>query len=267
MYWGFSYNIIKSDWWANDANIAANSHPHVYISGVGKVGYTGGNPGSAGYEQEIGDQIDNMNASSLFDTRFLTWLGAQQQIQKIKPIQMVDGNRLWLCLAHPWQIATLVADPKFHEVNALARAQAYAKDNPMLYRLRYVWGKFAIFETDTAVWPVRVDSSGDPEWGPSGVLTSDPEDLDLDLFENYASDDKFAAMVLGANALGMANVGRMKFKYRADDYGAVEGTAYSLLTGCSRMDQRNRDDGTEGDNVIQQNSAIAVTSALEPPVA
>jgi len=170
-------------------------------------------------------------------------------------------------MAHPWQVATLVADPAFQQVTSLARAQAYAKDNPMLYRVNYVYGGFAIFETDTAVWPVRTDANGDPEWGPVGVLDNDPEDMTLDDFEDYSSDTAFGAMVLGSNALGITNVGSMKFKYRIDDFGAIEATAYTLLTGASRMDQRNRDDGVEGDNVIQQNSAICVTKALEPPVA
>lgn len=267
MYWGFSYNVLKSDWWASDTNIAANSHPHIYIAGTGKVSYDNGNPGSSGYEGEIGDQLDAMAASAFFDTGFLNWLAVQTQVQKIKPVVMNDGNMLWLCMAHPWQVAQLVADPNFNQVTALARAQAYAKANPMLYRVNYVYGKFAIFETDTAVWPVRTDSDGDPEWGPSGVLSSDPKDLTLESFETYSTDTMFAGFILGSNALGITNVGRMKFKYRMDDYDAIEATAYVTMTGASRMDQVNRDDGTQGDNVVQQNSAVFVTKAYEPPIA
>jgi hypothetical protein len=198
----------------------------------------------------------------VFDTGFLNGLKADPDIQKIAPIIMKDGNELRLLIAHPWQIGDLENDSVFREMAAATMAQNYAKDNPYLVGCKYVWGGFAIFESDTAIWPVRVSSSL-PQYGPSTVQTSSITG-NLDSFESYGSDTMFAAMVLGSNALMIGLATRLGYKKRMDDYDELIGIAYRQIAGAGRADAWNREDGSTGEFVHNESSAICITKASAP---
>ena len=97
-------------------------------------------------------------------------------------------------------------------------------------------------------------------WGVSGIATI----TNLDDYENYASETKFGAIVLGSNAMFKAIADNMEFKRRRDDYDEIIGIAYRAIEGYARGDAWNRDDGDTGEFVINDNSAIAVTYAATP---
>ena len=99
--------------------------------------------------------------------------------------------------------------------------------------------------------------SSKPTWGPTTIT-------DLDSFENYASATAFGAMILGSNALYKAIGSEMKFKYMNKDYGQYQGIAYQILQGYGRADFWNRDDGTAGQYLVNDSSAIVITSAQAP---
>ena len=258
MYYGFSWNVLNSNrFTGNSQNISAVSHPHVFIAGSGKVGYgVADYPGTANYETAIGTDIDAMTDTNVFDTEFLDGLKAQEQVMRTDPIILKDGNELQLILAHPYQIATLEADEKFRQVIAQTHAIQLAKDNPLLVGCKYIWGGFAIFVSDTAVWPVDT-SGGDPVWGPSSISN-------LKSFKSYSSYEKFAAILLGNNALFKATGQAMEYKKRTDDYDEIIGIGYRTVEGYSRGDFWNEDDGTRGEYLINDGSAILVTWAEAP---
>jgi len=263
IYNGYSWNVLASARWSGDSKIAKASHPHVYMSGRGKVSYTTyGYPGNTAYENGIATELDLLGAGDVFDTNFLTGLKADPSIQKIPPIIMKDGNSLRLIIAHPWQIASLEADAAFREVTAAAMAQSYAKNNPYLVGAKYIWGGFAIFENDTAVFQVSTASSL-PVWGPSSVQLSSITG-NLDSFESYGSATKFGAIVLGSNALGLALADRMGFKKRVDDYDELIGIAYRQIVGGGRADFWNREDGSTGQHLVNESSAVCVTREVAP---
>ena len=257
MYNGFSYNVLQSARFSGHATITANSHPHIYVAGQGKVSYgTSSYPGTDGYETNIGTAIDNVSESHVFDTDFLRGLKAHRDIQRIKPIISKDGNPLRLIFAHGYQIATLEADDLFNASAASVYAQSMAKDNPMLMGVKYVWGGFAIFQTDTAVWPVTV-SAGVPVWGVSSPTV-------LSDYQSYSTYNKFAGMVLGYNALFKAFGRNLEFKQRMADYDEIIGVAYRSVEGYARGDYWNDDDATRGQYLKNTGSAIFVTYAPAP---
>jgi len=263
LYYGYSWNVLASARWSGDSKIAATHHPHVFVAGRGKVSYsTYGYPGNAAYNQGIATEMGFVGAGDVFDTGFLNGLKADPKIQKISPIIMKDGNALRLIVAHGWQIKDLEADATFRSTVATAMAQSYAKDNPFLVGAKYIWSGFAIFESDTAVWPVRVARSL-PQFGPSTVQVATATG-DLDSFEDYSSDTMFAAIILGAGALYLANADRLGYKKRVDDYDELIGIAYRRIAGAARADAWNRDDGTTGQYVVNESSAIAITYAAAP---
>ena len=259
MYNGFSRNILVSSRFASHATITAISHPHVYVAGYGKVGYGAANfPGTANYETEIGTRVSGVGAGHIFDTDFLRGLKAHRNIRRIPPVIMSNGNKLHLIFAHTYQIATLEADTLFNSSAATIYAQNAMKDNPMLHGAQYVWGGFAIFPTDTAVWPCSV-SGGDVVWGvASPTVLSD--------YTAYSSSNTFAGFVLGSGALFKAFGSRIEFKRREDDYGEIVGIAYRSVEGYARGDFWNDDDGTRGASVINDGSAVFITYAQAPPM-
>jgi len=255
MYYGWSWGVLNDNWFSGETKIAASSHPHIYVAGSGKVGYGGGYPGTAGYETAVAAAIAGVGATDVMDAAFLQALKADPQVRKIPPIMIKNGNPLRLLVCHPWQIVTLENDSTFRGVVEKAMVQQLAKDNPFLIAAKYIYAGFAIFESDTAVWPCR-DNSG-PEFGPGTIS-------DLDSFEDYSSDTVFAAMVLGSNALFKAMGSPMAFKRRTDDYGQLHGVAYQIIHGYSRSDFWNRDDGSTGQYLKNDRSCLAITYAAAP---
>jgi len=256
MYYGYSWATLSDSWFSAETKIAASSHPHIYVAGQGKVPYTSGYPGTAGYETAVAAAINAVGASHRFDAAFLQALKADPQIRKIPPIIMNNQNPLRLIVAHPWQIVDLENDSQFNNIVAQAMVAKYATDNPYLIAAKYIYAGFAIYESDTAVWPCRVDT-GSPEFGPDTVT-------DLESFESYADDTKFAALILGSNAIFKAMGSPMEYKKREDDYGELVGIAYMLIHGYSRGDYWNRDDGTTGQYLVNNSSALAITYAAAP---
>lgn len=258
LYKGYSYNILQGGNFSSDSYIGSSytDHPHIYAAGDGKVSYSGGYPGTSGYQTAVGTAISGLGASDVFDTGFLQALKADPQIQRITPIIMNDGNALRLIVAHPWQIASLEADSNFQSTINSAMAQQYAKNNPLLVGCKYIYAGFAIFESDTAVWPVS-QSAGIPVYGYSSLSS-------LNTFEDYSSYTAFGAFVLGDNALFKAIGSGMEFKKREADYGELIGIAYRIIQGYARGDYWNRDDGTTGQYINNDGSALLLTYAAAP---
>jgi hypothetical protein len=256
MYNGFSYNILDSSRFASHATITQICHPNVFVAGTGKIPNTTNYTGTDLYEAAIATAIDNLGASHIFDTDFLRGLKAYRQIQRIPPVIMKDGNKLRLIFVHPYQIATLENDDLFNTSAASIYAQSAQKDNPMLFGVKYVWAGFAIFETDSAVWPVSTSASY-PVWG-----VASPDSLDD--FYNYSTYTAFAGMVLGPGALFKAFGQAFEFKERVDDYDEILGIAYRSVEGYARGDYWNDDDATRGQYLVNDGSAIFITYAPAP---
>ena len=256
MYYGHSYNLLQ-DRFSSNTTIKSVSHPHIFVKGDGKVSYgSSGYPGTSTYETTVGTALGTLGTTDVFDTAFLDGLAAHADVKKIQPIMMKDGNAFRIIIAHPYQIATLVADTKFRDVANSAFVQQLAKDNPMIAGAKYFYNGFAIFESDTAVFPVTV-SGGVPVWGPATIS-------DLSSFESYGSNTMFGAILLGDNALAIAQGSGMRFIRSTKDYGERIGIGYKIVEGVARADFWNEDDGTRGQYLVNQSSAILCTYAAAP---
>lgn len=253
LYNGYDWSVLTDNWFSGESKIASSHHPHIYCAGSGKVGYSGGYPGTAGYTTTVATDITAVGVGDIMDASFLQALKADPQIMKIPKIMVKNGNPLRLLVVHPWQMVTLENDSVFRGIVEKAMVQQLAKDNPFLIGAKYIYAGFAIYESDTAVWQVN----NTPVWGPATVV-------DLDSFEDYAAATRFGALVLGSNALYKAMGSPMEFKRRDDDYGELIGIAYKIIQGYARNDAWNRDDGTTGQYLINDTSAIAVTHAAAP---
>jgi len=136
-------------------------------------------------------------------------------------------------------------------------AQDYAKNNPLLVGCKYIYEGFAIFVNPVSVFQVSSDGST-ATFGPSTISN-------LDSFESYSTATAFAAMLLGDNALFKGTAEMYEYRKRTDDYGEVEGIIWRAVEGWSRGDFWNRDDGTTGQYLINESSALLITKASKPP--
>lgn len=276
-YYGFSWNIIQGKAFFSDTRFTVSSHPHCYVAGTGKISYgTVGWPGTATYEAAIGTAVAAMGATNVFDTKFLNYLRSDPQINRIRPIRTMQGRDFYVIVAHSWQINDLLADTTFNPVTSRALVGDYAKDNPFLVGVNYIWGAFAIFEHSNSCWPVNVASSdpgftdGHPIYGPFGASYDFNSDAgNLDYFRNWdayggVDNGDFAGMILGDNAIYKGIAGTLEWAKESFDYGATLGVAYSVLDGYSRSDHINFDDGTQGQYLVNDGSAMFITKATRP---
>jgi hypothetical protein len=266
MYYGYSWHVLFSDDWSGHAKVSAKMHPHIYLSGRGKVGYGDGYPGTSGYEALCSTELNAMAGSDDMNTQFLAGIKGSPEIKKIPKIIMKDGNEMWLLILHPWQIASLENDDTFKTTMAQTMAQSYAKENPLLVGCKYIWEGFAIFENEAAVWPVRDSGGTTLQFGPS-TFTHSAVTGTLDSFESYAGETMFAGYILGENALALAMASKIAFGYGTKDYNAKYGVAYKQISGAARADYWNREEGTTGQYLINESSALVISKAPQPSYA
>lgn len=259
MYYGHSWHILNSGRFANDSKIKSVSHPHIFVAGQGKVSYgVSDYPGTSNYEVNVGTAINALGPGHVFNAAFLSGLSKHPDIKKIPRLITKDGNEYLLMVAHPYQIASLEADPTFEARANSVLVQTLAKENPYFVGCRYFLHGFAIFEKDTVAWPVsRNATTGKVIWGPSSITN-------LDSFRNYSSETRFAGMILGDNALFKAIGMGLEFIKNMKDYKEIVGIAYRAIEGYSRWDSWNRDYGTAGQYLENDRSAIFVTYASAP---
>ena len=259
-YNGWSFNVMFSNRNTPTAGISVASHPHVFVRNQGKASYANGFPGTAGYETTIGTMVAAMGVPDAFDTVLLQGLKSEPVIRRIRPIVTDDGMRLIGIAAHPWQIAQLEADPSFQAVTNAAFVQTVAKKNPFLYNVKYIYAGFAIFDAGNSVFPVTV-SSGNPVWGIANPSTASS----ITQWETDPTGNSvFGAIIFGSNAMFKAIGSNMEFVDEDSDYKFNKGIEYHIIEGWSRADSWNLDDGTTGQYLINDGSAIALTFCSQP---
>lgn len=263
LYNGFSKNIYDSNWHNNNSKVltvgtVGTSHPHIYSANTGKVAYSGGNPGTTGYENTAATDIDAITSAHVLDTQVIDSLATQYDIGLIDPVELEGAEPFRVLLVHPFQLHTLRQDTKFQQAATYSNTfiQSLKKVNPILAGAGHYYNGFMIYEYHGIVFEVSTASSK-PVWGPSSVT-------DLTNFYKQASATKFGALVLGAGAVYRA-IGRdVFFEGRSADYKQYKGLSYNAIEGYSRGDFWNRDDGTTGEHIINESSAVLVTYAAAP---
>lgn len=251
IYKGKSLNVLNGE---ASASLAAWSHPHIYVAGQGKVESSGVYAGTTAYENAVAAAVDLVGTSHVFNTAFLNALKAEPQIQKIPMLSTLEGDNFRVIIANSWQIKDLQEDEKFQQVVAAAQAEKFARTNPMLTGCKWYWNGWAIYDAGAVVWPVTTSSSL-PIWGPSSTITN------IKTYQDWSGYTKFAAIILGDNAIAEASGKPLEFIGETRDYKEVEGIGFRTLAGWARADFWNQDDGSTGQYLINDTSALAITWA------
>jgi hypothetical protein len=258
-YKGISYNVLNSGLFANDANVAVRSHPHIYLAGAGKVAYTSAYPGNSGYETAVATAIDGVGETNILTANLLRSLNADDTIRRIPYLTTKDNVPYRILAVHPYGMAQLRNDTDLKTLFNSAFVQQIARENPILTGMHLFYEGWAIFDFGNAIWPVAT-SGGSPVWGPSTVT-------DLTTFNSFSAYSKFAAIILGDNALFHATGWDMKWTGETRDHNHVEEIGYTIGSGFARGDFWNREDGSTGQYLVNDGSAILIHYAAVPTLA
>lgn len=257
-YFGYDWAVLNSDTYAGSTNISvsARSHPHIYTVGGGKVS---GYPPSASYETAVATAIDNVGTNHVLTAGWLRELASEDQIRRIRPLYTADGMPYKILGLHPYQIKALRNDADMKAIYNQAFTNQLASKNPYLSNCVFFAEGFAIFDMGNSVWPAWT-ASGVPLFGPSTI--NDPDTLSMDDFNSFADADlytKFTGVVLGDNAILKASASAMTFTTEVDDHEFWKELGYTIVEGASRNDSINRDDGTAGQYLVNDGSAIIIS--------
>jgi len=265
VYYGFSQNIIhpNNTDYSGNTDVKKISCPNVFMIGQGAIAVSSTNyPSTAGWETDLGAALDNVGETDTLSVGALRALKAQQIIQRLRPLGLKNGNQYWIMVAHPYMIADLEADDNFNRTASAAYVANMVKDNPLLVGCKYECEGFLIYPSDTACWPVRKNAtSGKIEYGPEDVDTFTNMQTS---FRNYVADEKFAAIILGSNALFRGIVDSLVFIDETKDYRFVQGLGYETMEAVSRGDFWNFDDGTKGQYIVNDGVALLIGHATQP---
>lgn len=263
LYNGISYSVLEDTaMFAGDSYVAHRSHPNFFtvsssgstISRVGSGGTT--YPGNSGYETLVGTAINEITTADVLSAATFKALNAEDQIRKIPFLVTKDGMPLRFALVDPYGMAVLRNDADIKAAQNAAFVQNLWKDNPMLTGVPIIYEGWAIFDGGHAVYPLST-SSGSPVYGPTTIA-------DLTSFNDYSSYTKFGMQILGDNALFHALAWDMEWTGEERDHGATKAIGYTLGGGFARGDYWNRDDGSTGQYVVNDGSAILGYYAAKP---
>ena len=257
LYYGYDWSTLYSDTYSGSTNItvAARSHPHIFTVGGGKVtGY----PPTAAYETAVATAIDNIGVNHVLTAGWLRELAAEDNIRRIRPLYTKDGVPYKILALHHYQLKDLKNDKDLKATYDSVFTQGMAARNPYLSNMQIYAEGFAIFDMGNSVWPAWT-ASGVPMFGPTYI--DDVDNLDMSAFNSFSAFSKFTGVVLGDNALLKASAQAMKFTTEVDDHDFWEALGYTIVEGASRNDSINRDEGTAGDALINDGSAIIITAA------
>ena len=255
LYKGFSYNVLNSGTWASDANVKVNSHPNFFTTAGGRVAWGTDYPGTAGYETNVATAVEALGLTHKLSLGFLTELASEDAIRRIPKLITKNGDPFLIFVAHPLVFKDLQKDPEYRAWANNVFVSQLAKENSQLANCAIYGAGFAVFDGGNAVYPLS--ASG-------GAITYGPTVANLNSFDNYSSYNKFGNFILGDNAIGKALAWDMEFTGEIRDHGDIETVGYTVGEGYARNQYINRDDGTEGQYLICDTSAIVACYADQP---
>lgn len=261
MYMGLNFSVLTdTEVFANDANVTVHSHPNFYVAGQGKVGTSGGYPGTAGYEASVATAIDALGANHVMSGGFLKTLNSEDQIRRIPYLYTKFGRPFRILLLDKYGMAALRNDADVKALSNAALVQSMVGENPMMTGMEIFYEGWACFDGGNAIYPLQTASSL-PLYGPTATKDTF---TNLDDFNDVSAYTKWGGIILGDNALVEATGWDLKFTNEQRDHGDIEEVAYNIGWGMARPDYWNRDDGSTGQYVKNDTSAIVAYTAQKP---
>lgn len=240
------------------------SHPNFIVAGSGAVAYTGGKPGSAGYEAAVESALDGLTdtASDYMSVSFIENLVIEAQRRRIAPIVMEGGYQFYAVWISDAQWKQLTRDDEFRDV--MKRLDPTLAKSPLATGAKASIGGAVIY-VDMSLFGARTNAddanvtAGTVEYGPAPTTAERALGFKIgNCIENLDTANKKIGFIVGQNALaigqGVPVLANKKQPTIAmteliDDHGAV------VEIGMSTVQSAVRTDAFDHDGMVSGNTA------------
>jgi hypothetical protein len=266
-------------------NLSIVSHPNFYGLGVGAVAYTGGKPGTAGYEaavEAVLNQMTSVNTNAVTVARIQALVLTAQRL-KIQPIVMKAGFRRYAIWISDAQWFQLQQDQFFKDW--YKRLPNELDNHPLATAARADLGGAIIYvdQNMPAAYTnanfERSDSkpvAGHPEYTVTPTAAERASGLKVgDMINNRPSGNIKIGFLIGQSAMsvgiGVPVFGNkkgpsMSFNEQFDDFGAVSSIGIATVQSVVRNDIYDLDGMIAGNTAgdFQENTSSLVFSSYSP---
>lgn len=228
------------------------SHPNLVVAGSGLVSYSGGRPGSAGYEAAVAAAINTLGNSpeDYFSVRLVETVVLEAIRKKIAPIVMQDGFRFYPIWVNDSQWAQLQQDPQFRQW--MYQIPVELTKNPIGNGAKAVIGGAVIY-TDLNLWGVRTTqddanvAADTVEYGPAPTAAERGKGYKVgNWIKNLDQSDRRMGFLIGAGAISVGVGERMTFTEQLYDHGNVQEIGLDMIQSNVRTDIYDSDGKIEG---------------------
>lgn len=267
---------------AGGRGVAVMSHPHLYIMGGTKVAYTGGRPGTAGYETACSTAIDACNSATnnALTVARISALVLEAQRQRIAPILLKAGFKRFAIWISDAQWMQLQSDPNFKDF--YKRLPNELDDHPLATGARAdLMGAIIYVDQNLPHAATNTNYEAGYQAPPSNKVWYWPQptaaeyangEMVGNMIERRCTLPRKVGFLIGQSALSVGigvpvSGGKkgpsMQFVDNTKDYGAIQGIGIATIQSVVRNDVFDQDGMitglTAGDFYENTSSLVFVT--------
>jgi hypothetical protein len=246
------------------------SHPNFFTAGAGGVSYSGGRPGTSGYEASVEAALDGLTdtSSDYFSVGVIRNLVAEARRLKIAPIVLQNGFEFYPIWISDAQYAQLLADSEYkYWVNHMP--EELSKHPVATSVISFVAG--AAICTDLCLWGARTNSvesdptAGQPEYGPAPTAAERAKGLKVGgWIDNLDTSDRKCGFLIGQGAMSIGVGRRMYFTERIDDHGFIKEIGIATIQSVVRSDIYDLDGYSLTKGSFKENTSSLAFGTFSP---
>jgi hypothetical protein len=245
------------------------SHPNMVVAGSGLVSYTGGRPGTAGYEASVEAALNGMadDPKYYMTVALIRNLVVEAARLKIGRVVLQNGFEfypLWLSDS-AW--IQLMLDPEFKDF--YKRLPEGLKGHPLATGAEsYIAG--AALYPDLSLWGARTNASdgnvtaGTVEYGPAPTSAQRGLGRKVGTWTNQLdTSDISMALLIGQSCMAVGVGEKISFTDQLDDHGQVQEIGIKTIQSVVRSDVYDRDGkvpGLSAGDFYENTSSLAVAT-------
>lgn len=228
------------------------SHPNLIVAGSGKVDYSGGRPGTSGYEAAVEAALAGLTdtASDWFSVNLVKNAVVEAARARIPRIVLRNGFEyypIW-CSDSDW--VQLQSDPEFKDF--YKRLPEGLATHPMATGAEAFMSGAAIYP-DMNMWAARINATdgdvpaGTVEYGPAPTAAQRGSGYKVgDWISNLDTANLRCSVLVGQSCLSVGVGEKMQFTEQIDDHGNVKEIGIDTIQSVVRNDIYDRDGQVPG---------------------
>ena len=245
------------------------SHPNLVVAGNGKVAYTGGRPGTAGYETAVEAALNGLTdtANCYFSVALVRNLAFEAARAKIAKIVMKNGYSFYPIFCSDAQFIQLQLDPEFKDF--YKRLPEGLSGHPLATGARaeiagcVIYPDMMLFGARTNATDANV-TAGTVEYGPAPTAAQRAKGRKIGTtINNLDTSNLKIAILLGQSALSVGVGQKPQFTELVEDHGAKVEIGINMIQSIVRNDIYDHDGkvaGLTAGQFYENTSSLAIAT-------